>query len=289
MSRSVARLLHGLTRAITAPQSPRRRAMTLSRLMERLDGESAHVITTKYGPIRTLPLRGPHLAAAALGFDEEEPETLAWIDTMQAGETLWDIGAATGLFSMYAARKGVKVLAFEPKGTSFGVLVEHLALNELGDAVFPLCVALSDETGMTHLSLAQMAAGSGGNSVSGQPDQFGHHHSVFNQGVPAYRIDDFREAFGLAAPDYIKVDVDGVEGLILKGAPQTLPLVKAVLVEVEGQNADEAATRIEPALRAAGFAEDLSVRERGSKRNRLYRREGQTASKPRKAATKARG
>lgn len=289
MSRSVARLLHGLTSAITAPQSPRRRAMTLSRLMERLDADAAHVVETRHGPIRTLPLRGPHLAAAALGFDDEEPETLAWIDGMRAGETLWDIGAATGLFSMYAARKGVKVLAFEPKGTSFGVLVEHLALNGLGEAVFPLCVALSDETALTHLSLAQLAAGSGGNSVSGQPDQFGHHHSVFSQGVPAYRIDDFRKAFGLSAPDYLKVDVDGVEGLILKGAPQTLPLVKSVLVEVEGQNADEAATRIEPALKAAGFVEDLAVREQGSKRNRLYRREGQPARRPRKAATQARG
>ena len=59
MSRSVARLLHGLTRTITAPQSPRRRAMTLSRLMERLDGESAHVIETKYGPIKAqLPTAG---------------------------------------------------------------------------------------------------------------------------------------------------------------------------------------------------------------------------------------
>jgi FkbM family methyltransferase len=272
MSRTVARLLHGVSKLITAPQSARRRAMTLSRLMERLDADAAHTVQTKHGPIRTLPLRGPHLAAAALGFDEEEPETLAWIDAMAPGETLWDVGAATGLFSMYAARKGVKVLAFEPKGTSFGVLVEHLALNGLGEAVFPLCVALSDESGFTHLTLSQMAAGSGGNSVAGEPDQFGHHHSVFSQGVPAYRIDDFRDAFGLAAPDHLKIDVDGVEGLILKGAPKTLPLVRTVLVEVEGRNADEAATRIEPALTAAGFKEDVAVREQGSKRNRLYRR-----------------
>lgn len=272
MSRSIARFLHGVARAVTAPQSPTRRAATLSRLMERLDADTAHVIATRHGPIRALPLRGPHLAAAALGFDDEEPETLAWIDAMAPGEVLWDVGAATGLFSMYAARRGLQVLAFEPKGTSFGVLVEHLALNGLGEAVFPLCVALSDESGFTHLSLNQMAAGSGGNSVGGLPDQFGHQVSVFNQGVPAYRIDDFRAAFALPAPDHVKIDVDGAEGLILSGGPKTLPLVKSVMLEVEGLNASQAATRIEPALFAAGFKEDVAIRTQGAQRNRLYRR-----------------
>ena len=60
------------------------------------------------------------------------------------------------------------------------------------------------------------------------------------------------------------------EGLILAGAPQTLPLVKSVMVEVEGENAAEAATRIEPPLLAAGLVEDVAVRAKGSGRNRLY-------------------
>lgn len=272
MSRSVANLLHGMIGAVTAPQSRRRKAMTLARLMEKLDTEAAHTIETKHGPIRTLPLRGPHLAAAALDFHQEEPETLDWIDAMTPGETLWDVGAATGLFSMYAARRGVKVLAFEPKATSFGVLVEHLALNGLGDAVFPLCVALSDSGGFTHLQLHQMAAGSGGNSIGGQPNQFGNYDFMFNQGVPAFAMDDFAKAFGQAPPDHLKIDVDGVEGLILRGGPKTLKKVRTVIVEVEGDNAAEAATRIDPPLLAAGLKEDLAMRERGSKRNRLYTR-----------------
>lgn len=271
MSRSVARALHGIINAAIAPQKPRRRAMTLARLIERLDAEAATTIDTRRGPLKVLPLRGAHLAAAALDFEHEEPEMLDWIDGIAAGEVLWDIGAATGLFAMYAALKPeVEVFAFEPKATSFGVLIEHLALNGMGERVFPLCVALSDESGLTHLSLAAMAPGSGGNSVNGQPNQFGEFHSVFSQGVPAYRIDDLRTAFGLAAPDHIKIDVDGVEGLILAGAPETLPLVKSVMVEVEGENAAEAATRIEPPLLAAGLVEDVAVRTQGSGRNRLY-------------------
>lgn len=270
MSRSIARMLHGIIGVLTAPQRPGRRAMTLARLVERLDAAQAHTIETRHGPIRALTLRGPHLAAAAIGFDEEEPELLAWIDGFEVGQTFWDIGAATGLFAIYAARRGARVMAFEPKATSFGVLVEHLAVNGIGDQVFPACVAFSDRTGMTHLQLHQMAAGSGGNSIQGEPNQFGDRDFMFNQGALAYRIDDFIAAFGLAAPDHIKIDVDGVEGLILRGAPQALRTVRSVLIEVEGDNAAQAATRIDPPLTAAGLTEDLSVRASGSGRNRLY-------------------
>ena len=115
-----------------------------------------------------------------------------------------------------------------------------------------------------------MAAGSGGNSIQGEPNQFGDRHFMFNQGALAYRIDDFIDAFALTAPDHIKIDVDGVEGLILRGAARTLQTVRSVLVEVEGDNAAQAATRIEPPLTAAGLVEDVSVREAGSGRNRLY-------------------
>ena len=273
MSRSMARLLHGAVNLLTAPQSKTRRAMTISRLAERLDEAQAIVIETRHGPIRALTLRGPHLAAAAVGFEAEEPELLAWIDGIAPGATLWDVGAATGLFAIYAARRGLKVMAFEPKATSFGVLVEHLALNGVGDQVFPACVAFSDRTGTTHLQLHQMAAGSGGNSIDGQPNQFGEMSYMFNQGALAYRMDDFAAAFGLQAPDHLKIDVDGVEGLILRGAPEVLKTVQSVLIEVEGDNAKEAASRIDPPLNAAGLTEDMAVRSAGSGRNRLYRRE----------------
>jgi FkbM family methyltransferase len=245
--------------------------MTLSRLMERLDASAAHVVQTPHGPIKTLPLRGPHLAAAALGFDEEEPETLRWIDGFAPGSVFYDVGAATGLFSLYAAlRTDLVVYAFEPKATSFGVLVEHLALNGVGDRVFPLCVALSDTTAATRLTLSAMAPGSGGNSLGGAPDQFGLTHAVFSQGALAYRLDDLVATFDLPPPTYVKIDVDGLEGLILRGAPLTLRGVKSLMLEVEGDNALEADTRIAPPLTAAGLIEDLAVRTSGSGRNRLF-------------------
>jgi hypothetical protein len=134
-----------------------------------------------------------------------------------------------------------------------------------------LPLALSDTTTLTSLGLSHLAAGSAGNSLGGAPDQFGQTHSVFNQAAMAFRIDDLRRLFSLPAPDHIKLDVDGIEGAILRGGPETLPQVRTILIEVEGDNAREAESRIEAPLKAAGFAEDHAVREAGSKRNRLYR------------------
>jgi FkbM family methyltransferase len=273
MSRTLARLLHGLTDTLTLGQTPAKRVATAARLVERLDTASAHTIHTRYGPIKALPLRGPHLAAAAIGFHEEEPETLAWIDAMPDGAVFYDIGAATGLFSLYAAlRPGLTVYAFEPKATSFGVLVEHLALNQMGERVFPLPVALSDTTSAVQLSLSALAPQSGMNAVGGVADQFGQTHNVFSQGALAYRLDDLIITFSLTPPTHLKIDVDGIEGLILRGAADALKGAWSVVVEVEGQNAAEADQRIEPPLTAAGLYEDLAFREQGSKRNRLYRR-----------------
>ena len=270
MSRTLAAGLHGLIKGLTGLEGRRRGAMTQARLVERIETDLVHTIETAHGPIRAMTSRGPHLAAAAFGFAEEEPELLAWIDGFPAGARFWDVGAATGLFSIYAALQGADVLAFEPKATSYGVLVEHLALNGLGDRVLPLAVAFSDRTETTRLSLSAMAAGSGGNSVGGHANQFGEHATVFNQGALAYRLDDFASAFGLPAPDYLKIDVDGVEPLILNGGPETLRAVKSVMIEVEGENADRSDQLIDPPLAAAGLVERKNVRDQGSKRNRLY-------------------
>ncbi len=71
--------------------------MTQARLVERIEADLVHVIETAHGPIRAMTSRGPHLAAAALGFADEEPELLAWIDGFPKGARFWDVGAATGL------------------------------------------------------------------------------------------------------------------------------------------------------------------------------------------------
>jgi len=270
MSRSTAKFLHGVAQAATALQSPARRAKTWAALIERLTDAGGAQVATDRGSLIMLPLRGVQVPAA-LGWDKEEPETIAWLATIPPGQTLWDVGAQIGFGALYAARGGVKVLAFEPKASSFALLAEHAAINGLGELVTPLCIALSDETRLARLTVSTLGPGSWNNSLEGSPDQFGRSVEGWPQGVPSVRGDDLVAVFGAAPPDHIKIDVDGAEAAVLAGLSATLPKVRSVLIEVEGQNADFAAERIERPLAAAGLVEDLAMRGQGSRRNRLFR------------------
>lgn len=40
----------------------------------------------------------------------KEPETIEWIDTFNEGDIFFDIGANIGLYSIYAAKKGLMLL-----------------------------------------------------------------------------------------------------------------------------------------------------------------------------------
>ena len=57
----------------------------------------------------------------------------------------------------------------------------------------------------------------------------------------------------VAQPDYIKIDVDGIEHLILSGARNILMSAKSLLVEIN-DNFSEQAEITEGILRGAGFS-----------------------------------
>lgn len=50
----------------------------------------------------------------AVGLEHIEPELLDYIDSLPEGAIFYDIGASTGIFSVYAKNCGLNVYAFEP-------------------------------------------------------------------------------------------------------------------------------------------------------------------------------
>ena len=58
---------------------------------------------------------------------------------------------------------------------------------------------------------------------------------VLKQPVLAYRIDDLIERLSIPVPSHIKIDVDGTEFAVLKGADRIVasPKVKSVLLKLE--------------------------------------------------------
>jgi FkbM family methyltransferase len=144
-----------------------------------------------------------------------EPETVAWIESMQPGAVLFDVGANVGRFSMLAACRGVKVCAFEPEAARYAELCRAVARNGLDIEAY--CVAVSWGFRVGRL-------GPGRSSHTFGP--------VGAQAALSVSLDFLAETIGVY-PDYVKIDVDGNEPDILDGAPMVLAKAKSVLVEID--------------------------------------------------------
>lgn len=273
VSRSIATVVTRVVRGLVWPLSVRQRKRVTARVIDNLVRDDLAVVTTSRGTLRLLQLRSAFTASAAERFLTDEPETLTWINGFRAGDVLWDIGASLGLYSLYAALDPrIAVYAFEPSGFNFGILVEHIALNGMGERIHPLCVALGAEDGLGALFMSQTSPGHGGNVLNRTENQYGRFDPVFRQTVPAWSIDGFRAQYALPAPTHLKIDVDGIEDEIVQGARDTLPAVASCLIEVQGRLEGEGERRIEAALAAAGLHEEPAARRLGSGRNRIYHR-----------------
>lgn len=161
------------------------------------------------------------------------------------------------MFALYAARRGLRVLAFEPNPYSFDALVRNVALNGLEDRVHALCLALGAARGLDSLYLTNVEAGSVCNAL-GIPEgaRAGWATGGAKVAALALSIDDLVRDFALPPPTHLKIDVDSIEDRILEGARATLMAgVESVLVELSHQNAEESAQaeRIVALMAELGF------------------------------------
>jgi FkbM family methyltransferase len=188
----------------------------------------------------------------------KEPETIEWIHSFfRDGDVYYDIGANVGAYALVAAKcfKGkVRVYAFEPGFPTFKQLCTNIVLNDCQDCVVPLQVALSDRTAIEVLNYSSLMPGGALHALGAAVDYKGDRFQpVVKQPVLAFCLDDLIKYFDLPFPVHLKLDVDGIELRILKGARNTLAhsALKSVLVEVlEG---DDQSRQMVAALESAGL------------------------------------
>lgn len=154
------------------------------------------------------------------------------------GETVWDIGANVGLFSFAAAAKAGlsgQVLAIEPDPW-LGTLLRLSAASQAPGAapVKVLGAAISDSIGIAEFNVA--SRGRSSNFVSG----FGATQSGGSRGsfpVITVTLDWLMDCFG--APRVVKIDVEGMDLLALRGAGRVLALRPKLIMEVTESNSSE--------------------------------------------------
>ena len=193
--------------------------------------------------IRRGPARGLKWIAASaingcwLGTYELEKQT-ALLRFVKAGMVVYDIGAQAGFYTLFFSRlvgENGHILAFEPCVYSARFLLDHVRMNCLTNVVV-LQVAVSDRGGLTGMTIHR---GIMENSLESSC------HSILNVG--AVTID----GCGLPAPDLIKLDAEGAESQILKGAEKTLSMARPIVfVALHGTTQGRVCATL---LRQAGY------------------------------------
>ena len=173
----------------------------------------------------------------AADFWTKEPETIAWVDSFAPGSMFWDIGANIGVFSLYALTKKQKVMAFEPQADNMLRIVDSCMVNNFsihnGYEFSISNYAISDFDGKSTFYVPKCGPGRSGGQIGEARHENGQEFTpAESYEVETYKIDTLAAKF--CVPNYIKIDVDGIEWRILQGGIATLASVdvKSVLVEV---------------------------------------------------------
>lgn len=217
-------------------------------------------------------------------FAAKEPETLAWIDEYGGSGVFFDVGANVGLYSIYyALSHSGDVYAFEPSFFNVELLSKNIALNHLEDRIVIVSNPLTDDNRVADFSVSSQVRGGALNSFG---EVFGHdgehHNSVLRYRTLGVNL-DFLLTTGVlpAFPSMIKIDVDGIEHLVLAGAQQTLsnPTLRTLLIEVNDAFEIQA-KGVAAALAGAGFemiskshSEMFSQGEYSSSYNQIWHRD----------------
>ena len=187
-------------------------------------------------------------------FSTKEPETLEWIDTFKKKSVFWDIGANIGLYSCYAVKRAdCQVYAFEPSVFNLELLAKNVYLNSLSDKVAIISLPLFDSLAVRPFYMTTKEWGGALSNFGESVDHDGlPMTSVFKYKTVGMSIDQAVSLLNFAKPNYIKMDVDGIEHLILKGATDTLKSAESLLIEVNDNFAKQAKDTKEY-LTKAGF------------------------------------
>lgn len=192
-----------------------------------------------------------------------------WVDdflssSLKPGHVALDVGANSGCHTLVMASavgQAGRVLAFEPNPRMFDRLQANVKLNRFEHvAIFPM--AVSDAPGQLKLFIPAQADY---NQGLGSVHRANLEDSCDEVSVETATLDAIVLANQLQRLDLIKIDVEGHELQVFKGAEQTLKKFKPILVfefsERQWRNAGVTPQEVENFLNDLGY--ELFVMRRG--------------------------
>ncbi len=163
----------------------------------------------------------------------KEENTFNWINNFLEEKVFFDIGANIGVFSIYSAlKKKAKVYSFEPEPNSF---IELFNTSELNNCkITPMLIPLNDTNNVNFFNLKNKFV----------PGKSGHKFGIKdiskkNFGISGIKLDDIVSEKKIPFPDYIKIDVDGLEKNVLQGMKKILEHDNLRSILIEFSNKEE--------------------------------------------------
>jgi len=150
------------------------------------------------------------------------PEMLVWRRHIQPGDLFVDVGANVGTYSIWAGELGAETIAIEPAVDTFELLQENIRLNRHN--VTPLRAAAGSSAGVVRFT-------EGRDSVN-RIDPEG------TTEVPVVTVDS---VVGERVVAGLKIDVEGFEIDVLRGAEKALAEHRIQLIQLEWNDTSESA------------------------------------------------
>lgn len=175
-----------------------------------------------------------------------------WLDHVYDGEgydipqngNVVDIGANIGLFSLLAARRAARVLAFEPFGPCFEWLSRNVASNGQSNVVQPFKSAVASNAGSRTFHVQPQLTSNSFYSTEGQAVT-----------VECTTLEAIVQNQCGGRCDFLKMDCEGAEFEILLGcSDDTLRRIGVIAMEVHEGVGGHTAADLERRLRQAGFS-----------------------------------
>lgn len=151
---------------------------------------------------------------------------------LQKGVVL-DVGANTGSYAAAVARlaPSARIIAFEPHPATFRRLQERLAAIDRGH-VEAVNLAVGDASGILELHDFADADGSTQASLSAEAVAL-YGAGVVSHPVEVTTLDDFLAARDIGCVDYLKIDTEGYDLNVLKGARRALAEGRIRVIQFE--------------------------------------------------------
>jgi FkbM family methyltransferase len=180
-------------------------------------------------PVRLFVDLADHVIGLGIVRGSFEPEEMAFVRSLlKPGDVVLDIGAHIGFFTMQMASlvgpEG-RVYAFEPMNANADLLERSIAENRFGDRIEFRRGAVGAESGTARLTFPKETLNTGGAFLLAGADAPPSGH--LEAGVPVLAIDDL----ALRHPvRFIKMDVEGAEPQVLRGALRLLQTDRPVIL-----------------------------------------------------------